>query len=343
MRGKAFVFFIALVLAFLLLTCACGPIADTRILDFSDVHPPVFVDLETRDSATVVLTFSKPAEIISLKSVPSLSLASDTPEDNSVILTFSEAQTPGVEYLLEVSVRDEKNNSMDLVTRFYGYNSEVPGLLINEFTTQGTGNHPDLVELTVTAPGNLAGVAFFEGTRNIWENTLIFPYLQVKIGDFILIHCKPQGLQVEINETASPADSGGLDSSPTAWDFWLSGGTGLSGNNGALSVYSNPHGKILDAVLYSNRTSTSDEDYRGFGSTDTMDKADELAEEGAWAAAGTLTTPEDAVNPEDSTSTRSICRSSLSGDTNTAGDWHITPTGGYSFGRQNSDNVYIPK
>lgn len=340
---KGAVLFVLLAFLFLFLTCACGPIADTRILDFSDVHPPVFVDLETRDGTTLVLTFTKPAEIISLNSVPSLSLASDTPEDNSIILSFSEAQIPGIEYMLEISVRDEKNNSMDLVTRFYGYNPDVPGLLINEFTTQGTGNHPDVVELWVTRPGNLAGVAFFEGTRNIWQNKMVFPGLQVKEGDYVLVHCKPQGIPGEINETELPAASGGLDASPRAWDFWLAGGTGLSGNNGVLTVYSNPHGEILDGVLYSNRTSASDEDYRGFGSADTMEKADELAEAGAWIAGGELVAPEDAVNPENSTSTRSICRSSQSIDTNTAADWHIVPTSGFTFGGQNSDDVYIPK
>ncbi|TFG64074.1 MAG: hypothetical protein E4H36_03950 [Spirochaetales bacterium] len=322
------------------ITCACGPVADTRILNLSDTHPPVLLGVETRDSGTLILHFDKSTEIITMDIVPGLALSESVCQETDIVLSFSDSQAPGQEYSLEASVRDEKRNSMDFLTSFYGFNPDIPSLLINEFTTQGSGNHPDLVELFVLSRGNLAGVAFYQGTKTVWEDRFVFPGLIVSPGDYILLHCKPQGLPEELNEVSVRDSSGGLDASASAWDFWLDGGTGLSGNNGVLSVYANPYGAIIDAVLYSNRTSASDEDYRGFGSADTMEKADELAETGAWTASGDLAAPEDAVNPEDSTSTRSVCRNSLSGDTDGKEDWHIVPTGRYSFGRQNSDEVY---
>jgi hypothetical protein len=52
--------------------------------------------------------------------------------------------------------------------------------------------------------------------------------------------------------------------------------------------------------------------------------------------------PEDVVDPEDSTATRSMSRGSDGADTDTAADWHITPTSGYTFGGPNTDEVYEP-
>ena len=106
-------------------------------------------------------------------------------------------------------------------------------------------------------------------------------------------------------------------------------------------MYEKPEGKLLDCVLYSNRTSSSDQKYRGFGSNRLMLCADELAAEGGWIAALEQIAPEDAVNPDDSTATRSICRSSSSNDTNSKIDWHITPTRGATFGEVNTDEVFI--
>ena len=120
----------------------------------------------------------------------------------------------------------------------------------------------------------------------------------------------------------------------------LQDGKGLSGNNGVLSLYDRPGGKCLDGVLYSNRTSQSDELYRGFGSEETLNRAEELVLAGGWKPAGARVSPEDAVNPEGSTGTRSICRSSGSADTDSAEDWHIVPTRKATFGAENSDEVY---
>jgi hypothetical protein len=93
-------------------------------------------------------------------------------------------------------------------------------------------------------------------------------------------------------------------------------------------------------VLYSNRTSSSDEDYGGFGSSRMLARARELAAEGGWKTAAGSVAPEDGVNPEGSTATRSLCRSSGSADTDSAADWHIAPTRGSTFGAENSDESY---
>jgi hypothetical protein len=109
-----------------------------------------------------------------------------------------------------------------------------------------------------------------------------------------------------------------------------------------LSLYDRPGGLLLDGVLYSNRTSASDSLYRGFGSANTLVRAEELVRAGGWITTEEAVRPEDAVNPEDSTATRSLCRSSDSADSDAAADWHVVPTRGSTFGKANSDERYVP-
>jgi hypothetical protein len=239
-----------------------------------------------------------------------------------------------------LTVSDTAGNSLWMIVRFYGFNPDLPTLVINEFTTQGSKTHPDLVEIKVLSGGNLGGVAFFRGTASLNTSRFVFPAMNVQPGDFILIHTKPAGISEEKNETAGKDVSGGLDASPSAYDFWMKDGQGLSGNNGIISIYSSPHGSLLDAVLYSTRTSDSDIQWRGFGSHDLREQADELIRLQAWQKSGELVAPEDSVNPEDSTATRSICRAADSGDTDGKSDFHIVPTKKASFGRDNSGEVF---
>jgi len=117
---------------------------------------------------------------------------------------------------------------------------------------------------------------------------------------------------------------------------------GLPGNNGVVSVWDRPGGACLDGIIWSNRTAESDEQYGGFGSEHMRARAEALAGIGAWQPAGTRVSPEDAVNPEGSTGTRSICRAADGRDTDTAADWHIVPTRKASLGSENSDEVYRP-
>ena len=258
-------------------------------------------------------------------------------------LSCSGSQQAGTKYVIEAAVSDSTGNSMSFLVPFYGFNAELPDLLINEFTTQGSTTHPDMVELLITGAGNTAGLYIVEGTTDYPEEGIILPSCITEGGDYILIHFKPQGIPEEINEDGELLDaSGGYDVSPEARDFWVPGGTGLSGNNGVIAVYSAPGGRLLDAVLYSNRTSGSDENYAGFGSLRMLDKTIQLKEEGGWIGTGEegALRPEDAINPDDSTATRSICRASEPVDTGTSADWHIVPTSSSTFGTLNTDEVY---
>jgi hypothetical protein len=323
---------------------ACAPFQSTAAPASPDLVPPVLVKAVAAASDRIVLEFDEAPSLApdSLELTPDLSVSAHEVRDKTIVLTTAGAQVVGREYRLRLTVADVAGNSAWLIVRFYGFNPAPPRLLINEFITQGSAAHPDLVELKVITGGNLGGLCFCCGTAAINKYRFVFPPRPVLAGDFILLHLKPQNLPVEIDETLAIDTSGGLDASPVAFDFWVRDGSGLSGNNGVLSLYTQPDGELIDAVLYSNRASDSDTEYRGFGSADLMAQTDELCAADGWRVQGEKAAPEDAVNPTGSTTTRSLCRTSGSTDTDGKSDFHIVPTKKASFGRENSDEAYQP-
>jgi hypothetical protein len=340
---------------------ACTPLPQFPFAAEADLAPPRILELGFRGSTRLSVGFDEPCEVVKdslLRGDTLLGIDVDVTDNarpaaapdgvavppvpvHELLFTFSIPPDPGHEHTVEAQVVDPAGNHLRFVARFYGLNELVPAMIINEFTTQGSGSHPDLVEIRVLTDGNLAGCCLYEGVPGNWDEKLVFPDLSVRTGDFIVVHFKPQGLPDEVNETIRTDESGGYDTSPEAWDFWVPDGTGLSGNNGVITLCENPIGGVIDGVLYSNRTSDSDDQYRGFGSTTVVERADYLVAQGAWTASG-LVRPEDAVDPEDSTATRSIARGTDGADTNHRDDWHITPTRGLTPGSENADAVYVP-
>jgi len=337
------VFYIAIFIYSIFLY-SCAPI-DSKTTEIDhNIASPKIIGLRIVESNKIEFIFSKEvsASSSSFEIIPYLGGIYCEANERSIVINLSEEQSPGEEYFIKGRVKDKYGNSLSFSTKFYGFNPRVPGILINEFTTNGSTAHPDMVELFITTEGNMAGVVYYAGCGCINDHELIFPSFEVVAGEYIVIHTRPQGIPEEINETGAKDVSKGIDATPYARDFWVKGGTGLSGNNGALTIFSSPGGDLLDAVLYSNRTSSSDERYRGFGSTNMVHKADCIAEKSGWFFQGEQISPEDCINPSQSTATRSICRNSNSDDTNTKNDWHIVPTSGYTFGRVNNDAVYNP-
>jgi hypothetical protein len=325
------------------LLVGCGQVSDQRAAE-ADLRPPLLQAVLTTGPSEISVEFDEDASLVPDKTSisPPLAIAEITGPGKRIAIRV-ETQSPGRLYTLQAEAEDAKGNRATFLADFYGYNGRVPGLLINEFTPQGSGNHPDVVELKSLAAGDMGGVVLYQGTPASFDNKIVFPPLEVAEGAFIVVHWKPSGDSSEVNETEDMTASKGFDASDGAWDLWVADGKGLSGYNGVLSIYDRPGGKLLDGVLYSNRTSQSDEAYRGFGSAETLTRAEELVSAGGWTHAGARVSPEDAVNPDGSTGTRSICRQPRAADTNSSEDWHIVPTRKASFGAENSDEVYTPQ
>ncbi len=135
-------------------------------------------------------------------------------------------------------------------------------------------------------------------------------------------------------------DSGGLAAMDGAREFWDPGDDGaLPGENGAVTLYGSPTGRILDALLYSCRFSDSDTKYSGFGSRALLDQAtksrprglDDITDRCVRRRAGAppCPAPEPFVDPP------------IRG-TRIRGDWHVVPTRGSTMELRFSDEVYAP-
>ncbi len=321
----------------------CAPLPPVPFLPNADAIPPAIAVLRLSSPNELEVVFTEEiAEATEPLWSHSLSEPELTIEGDRLVIVFPDPPSPDRQHWIETQVSDPSRNNLRFLVNFYGLNPELPQMIINEFTTQGSGSNPDLVEIRVLSAGNLAGAALLEGTPGNWNQRFVFPSVDVNPGDYIVVHFKPEGLEDEIDETHDKSESGGRNANPEAWDFWVPDGTGLSGNNGVISLTENPMGGFIDVVVYSNRTSASDDRYRGFGSRDVVERADEAHAAGAWRAAGSQIAPEDAIDPEPSTSTRSMARGSDGHDTNSAADWHITPTRGLTAGYRNTDEVHVP-
>ncbi len=330
--------------SFLLAFLSCSPLLDYRQLLERDIQPPSFLGIHARNPEEIDILFSENITLDknSMFIVPEHPKYAASVSGATLTLKFTDPLTAGKAYNVKATVKDTTGNTLTIIQTLYGFNPDLPVMVINEFTTQGSSANPDRIEIAVRSDGNTAGAVLYEGMDTDWSQRKIFPPIKVSTGDFIVVHFKSTGDTSEIDEQISKTESDGVKASGSAWDLWVHNGTGLSGNNGTLALFSAPYGTLIDGVLYSNRKSSSDEKYRGFGSTRVMERADRLAALEAWETKGEFIAPEDAVNPEDSTATRSLCRDTLSTDTNRKEDWHIVPTSGATFGQQNTDAVYIP-
>jgi len=335
----------------LMLLCGCTPLSGYRELMNADIHPPIILGAETASENCFIFEFSE--QIIpvqnSFRFFPptniervTISTISESIEQKEFLRIYTETSIPpGARCMVEGEVMDPSGNTLFFSATVYGWNDAIPKLIINEFTTQGSAAHPDRVELIAVSAGNTAGITFCDGVNLDRNQRLILPPLEVLKGDIIVIHCGKES-DISVSETVSITESQSKYATDSAWDVWIASGEGLSGNNGIISLYTSPQGDLIDAVLYSNRTSVSDTNYKGFGSRALLNRVAILADQEGWEPSAFDIIPEDGINPDDSTATRSMCRISPITDTNSLKDWYIVPTGKSTFGEVNFDGVYIP-
>ncbi|WP_320127857.1 hypothetical protein [uncultured Sphaerochaeta sp.] len=302
----------------LLLTTSCG--CDQALPTITDLFakqdcaPPVLLSSDTVNPTTFYFQFD---EILApdrckilVNQVPttnflctgkSLSLYLDSPLALATYCT------------VEARVEDKQGNSTRFTAPLWAKNTHPAGLLINEFTTKGTENNPDRVELLVVKSGNLAGLTISDGTGLTYNDRCILPDKKVWQGDYIVIN-----FQAGNQKAAYVSQNLG----------------GLGSNNGCLVVTETPeyNSTVLDAVLYGNLTTTS---YEGFGSQSLKQSADYLVSCGQWNSSSALKS----INSTHGTSTRSLCRYKAQ-DTNSSEDWYVADTKKATFGTKNTEEHY---
>jgi hypothetical protein len=307
-----------------------------------DWVPPMLTRVTARTPRVVALEFDKPVRLLEATIDPAVAIQETRWHNDALELRGATDFLASVEYWIDARVEDESGNISSVLVSVYGLNENLPEIRINEFVCEGSGSHPDWVELKVLSAGNVAGLCLYEGGPGIWDSRKVLPALELSAGDYVVVHFKPEVIPEEVDETTDPAESGGLDTHPEAWDFWVRGGDGIPNTTGALTLTAFPGGPVLDAVLYTTKRYDPDDDKRGFGLKSQLEIFEDVVAAGGWQIAGDFVIPEDGLDPEDSTATRSIAREPAGIDTDTAADWHITPTSGATPGSENTTEVYVP-
>ncbi|MDC7235484.1 MAG: Ig-like domain-containing protein [Spirochaetales bacterium] len=331
-----------ILILFVLILSGCSLQCSDDLLQAPDLSPPVLLEIRPAEGPEVRIVFNEEVfpdtDSVLMESGETAALRVE--EENTIILSPASDLTPGRQYRAALTVEDANGNSCRFILPFWGWNPEVPDLLINEFNPEGSGNNPDCIELYARKGGNCAGVSLYYGTRQHYEYRYVLPALVLEDGDYLIIHCRREYTPDELSETDDRTLSTGKLSSDEAWDLWLPEDRGLSGANGIISIYNAPDGRMLDGVVYSERSSDLEDDRLGWTSR-TFDAAADLYREGEWLFSSELIPPEEAIASHYTTGTRSLCRSSSSDDTNSQEDWHTVPTGEKSFGRANTDETYV--
>ncbi len=330
------------ILVWVLAGSGCWFPEDQRNVVIGEMLPPRFVSAEMTGTDTARLVFDRPAEAdpSMLQVSRGIGVSRVQQEDSTLLLTFTSALERGEQYMLQGTFSGAGGSSLQLSIALYGFNPNPAEMIINELTSRGSNAHPDRIELFVTASGNTGGITCYDGTPQEYRQRKILPAVDVEKGSYIILHVHPDSSSVK-DELEHTAESSAVGTHDEAWDFFIPEGIGLSGNNGVITVTYTPQGALMDGVFYSNRTSDSDERYRGFGSTLMLQQVMRLCRMGGWDAHADHVRPEDGIPSTYSTATRSMSRLPDS-YTRHNRDWITAPTRGATFGWENNTQPYIP-
>ena len=319
--------FLLSIILYTLIACACdaqGQRELFNVLAGTDHQGPVLMETEATGTYTATYRFD---EMVFCSSddfrigSDGNSIQSVTTFEEELELIFVRPLVPGSRIVVEGRVSDQFGNTLTFSSGVWGFNGRLPAVRINEFTTKGSTTNPDRVELLALSDGNLAGLTLYDGLSESFDSECILPSYEVNKGDRVVIEYS-EGLRQE-----HPIE-------------FYGGPVGLGANNGVISLYDSPDGSMIDTVLYSNRTSSSDTNYGGFGTSKVQQRALLLEESGQWDAYPIV--PEAGIDSTYSTATRSSCRTEDAPDTDTRNDWHIVPTSKASFGYPNSPDIHEP-
>ena len=333
MKFLSFIFFISVFIS------GCDNY-DKILQDHLDITPPSLISIKVTEISS--LTIESNEKIIlkqeSYISRENIGIKSILYEGNCIKVIFNKMLTPGKQYRSEFRIEDENGNSLSFITNFYGYNPIKPKILINEFITKGSKTNPNKIELYVKEGGNMAGLTLFNGTKNNYDSIYIFPSIDVLSGEYIVIRTISKRYPkpfIEIMDLNIGHDKKFIEG---VRDLRINNFK-LSGTNGVISLYSDPYGNIMDAVIYSKNRNDDTKRYRNFGLSKTLSRVDDIASENAWTGDYDTLFPDDVIYCGSSTSTRSLNRLNLM-DNNNKNDWITVQTREASFGFQNSENEY---
>ena len=276
-----------------------------------DNKPPVLLTVNSIASSIVRLDFDEQVKVYGKSFSPLVARA----DGKSVYVTLNSSLKGGSQAQLTGRVQDYYGNTTGLEVNVWGYNPNLPKLVINEFTTKGTDDNPDRVELFALTSGNLAGVALYSGIPDNYDAMYVFQDIDISAGDHV---------------TVAFVDEDDEQDNTKANYFCTS--DKLPNDNGILVLAASPSpgAEILDVALYSKYR----EDAEYFGTNTLTQRAQWARSNGTWDGP--------AIDSTKSTSKRSMARILNSEDSNTLSDWYIAtyPRKEDGFGKANTAEEY---
>jgi hypothetical protein len=297
----------------------------------ADLRPPELLEAEPTGSRTFLLRFDEAVTSVagSLASEPQADL-SGSAEGESLVVAFASDQSPGADYSLMGEVDDASGNRTRFLVRFVGWNDRAPPLLLSEVqpckNSSKTKPHRDFVELEAREDGNIGGEEL-SWASSVKTATYRFPGIEVKKGDFIVLHLAPEGIAAEVDELGGDlAASGGIDATATGRDLWYAA-MALPDASGVLALAIRPGSPPIDGLFYADDSKSG-----ALGEGDLTEMLASLSSAGAWPLSGAAAAWADGVQWSGSTA-KSMCRS-LPGQG--AASWSVGASGAQSPGAPNA-------
>ena len=328
MKKLKIISFIVVIAALFLLSCSTEASLQ-RLLGTSD-SSVVFFGCKTPAEGEVNFYFSRDVKVTSMYFDPPME-TEILSQGEMIAVRFNSALPGGSLVSTDILVEDKSRNTLNVLVSFRTRNERMPELVINEIRTaysNSNGNaRVEFVELKALSAGNLGAMRLFaayEKEEPIFE----FPPAEVKKGEYIVVHTRSIEPGI-VNETGTNlGESKGNDALSTARDFWMPGTLKLHDTN--VIYIMDQDDNIMDGVLLLSSN---------YKWKDSMTSpAREMARQGMWSGSE----PDDAVNTNGNTATRTINRDEHRQNSHSAADWYVTVTSGATPGKANNTNRYRP-
>ncbi len=310
------ILFFASILAIILSACPVGSIRIYDAFHGKDKSIPKVLKYEMRDNAYMRIVYN---EDVTLTEVIFNDRVLDYSMHGTIFtIPFRTTLKRGETAILSIMAEDESGNTSRSSFRIIGKNLEIPMALINEASIKGTSEAPDRVEILFMESGSAAGMIVSDGLIGEENHLVILPDIIVSKGDTIVIYWDKEA------ESLEPV----FDEGRMGYIINGESDTTLSGTNGALLLYDELDGNIIDGLIYTTGESELSD---GYGNNRTRNAAEMLLRLGEWNG--------DPVSSVLVTSSRVIARLPGGQDTNNAEDFFITEARKSTFGRTNE---YLP-
>jgi hypothetical protein len=304
---------------------------------------PLFLECKAVSSTEICFRFSQPVKMLSLFFEPFSEVLS-VREGEELLVTLTKPLREGEKITADVLVEDEHRNTINVLVPFRARNDRVPKLVINELRTVYSNPRVEFVEFLSQSAGNLGALRLFAAGHSITKPVYEFPPLEIRAGEYIVLHMRSREEDC-VDETGDNlALSGGYEALATVRDFWVPGTAKLLHDDNVVYLVDQDD-RIIDAVLLSKSPGPV------WSKPALATAAEFVASQGAWLplggeamAPGTYTlSPADAASTANTTATRTINRDETFDKGGRAENWYITANSSSTSGMPNNTKRFVPK